>query len=216
MQVVGALMREASAAVLVTGGKFRLFVTRRFHSEAERRIAREYQAWGARDEASWTEDALVAGARGADALLVCLTENISAGVIARLPSSVRAIATASIGVDHIDLGAASRRDIRVINAPGSGAVSTAEIAMLLILGASRHAARGDRLVRSGGWRGWHPTELLGCELAGKRLGIFGMGRIGSLVATRARAFGMRIHYCNRRRLPPDREAGAVFHPWPIR
>ena len=178
----------------------KLFVTRHFLPEVNGIIDRRFDAWGARD-APWCEADLIAGAQGADAMLVCLSEKITAGVINALPDALSVIATASIGLDHIDLDAASRRGFSVINAPGAGTVSTAELAFLLILGACRNASQGERLVREGRWGGWHPTHLLGAELAGKRLGIFGMGRIGREVAQRARAFGLEVHYCNRSRLP---------------
>jgi len=89
--------------------------------------------------------------------------------------------------------------------------ATADLTLLLLLGAARRAGEGERLVRNGEWTGWAPTQLLGTHITGKRLGILGMGRIGRAVADRARGFAMRIHYSNRKRLPADLEKGAVFH-----
>lgn len=97
------------------------------------------------------------------------------------------------------------------NTPGVLTDATAEVAMLLMLGAARRASEGERMIRSGTWSGWAPTQLLGLQLSGRRLGIFGMGRIGQAVARRARAFGMTIHYAGRRRLPPEEEQGALYH-----
>ena len=190
--------------------KAKLFVSRHFLPEVNDYICQYFDCWGAR-ELPWTGHAIVAGAEDADALLVSLAERLDAETIAALPRSVRVIATASIGLDHIDLKEAARRGIAVINAPDSGGVSTAETALLLILGAARRLTEAQAEVRSGTWQGWHPTRLLGFELEGKRLGIFGMGRIGRLVACRAKAFGLQVHYHNRSRLPPELEAGALFH-----
>jgi lactate dehydrogenase-like 2-hydroxyacid dehydrogenase len=136
---------------------------------------------------------------------------MDAGVLSRLPSSVRVIATLSAGFDHIDLAAAAERGMMVTNTPGVVTDATADIAMLLLLAASRRANEGEALVRSGNWRDPRPTELLGWQITGKVLGIYGMGRIGSAMAARARAFGMTIHYTNRHRLNPELEKGAVFH-----
>lgn len=188
----------------------KLLVTRHFLPEVNAYLDQAFTAWGAREQA-WTGEEIVAHAGEADGILISLAEKLNAASIAALPSSVRVIATASIGLDHIDLAEAKRRGINIINAPDSGSVSTAETAFLLILGVARRLTEAQSEVRSGGWQGWHPTRLLGFELDGKRLGIFGMGRIGRLVARRARAFGLEVHYSNRTRLPPDLEAGAIFH-----
>jgi lactate dehydrogenase-like 2-hydroxyacid dehydrogenase len=124
---------------------------------------------------------------------------------------VRAIATFSVGADHIDLAAARARGITVTNTPDVVTEATADIAMLCLLGAARRAFEAEALVRIGGWTGWTPTQLLGLDLNGAVLGIVGMGRIGRAVARRARGFGLQIHYHNRTRLAPDLEQGATFH-----
>jgi len=136
---------------------------------------------------------------------------LDAETIAALPGSVRVIGTFSVGYDHIDVAAAKARGIRVCNTPDVLSVATAECAMLLILAAARRAGEGERLVRSGKWAGWAPTQLLGTQVSGRRLGIFGMGRIGREIARMARGFGMEIHYRDMTRLSPDLEQGAVFH-----
>lgn len=131
-----------------------------------------------------------------------------AATIAALPASVRALATYSVGYDHIDLAAARARGLAVLNTPGVLAESVADAALLLMLGAARRATESIALIRSRAWPGWHTGQLLGQELAGKQLGILGMGDIGRRVARRARAFGMSIAYSNRR---PSAEAdGAQF------
>jgi glyoxylate reductase len=121
------------------------------------------------------------------------------------------IATFSVGFDHIDVAAASARGIAVCNTPDVLSVTTAETALLLILAAARRAGEGERLVRAGLWQGWAPTQLLGVGVVGRRLGIFGMGRIGRELARLARGIGMAVHYRDVVRLPPELEGDATFH-----
>ena len=176
------------------------------------RIARDYDAWTNADDRQLGGDELVAAAAGCEAILCAPGDPLIADVIARLPASVRALATFSVGYDHVDVAAARARSLPMFNTPGVLTDATAEIAMLLLLGAARRAWEGQKLLRDGRWTGWRPTQLVGTGLSGKRLGIFGMGRIGRAVAARARAFGMEIHYCNRTRLPAELEQGARY--WP--
>ena len=149
--------------------------------------------------------------KGADALLIAGQDRLDADIISRLPSSVRVIATLSVGFDHIDLTAAANRGILVTNTPEVVTDATADITILLLLGASRRASEGEALVRHDKWHDPRPTELLGWQLTGRNLGVYGMGRIGQAVAQRARAFGMKIHYTNLHRLVPEFEREAVFH-----
>jgi glyoxylate reductase len=146
-----------------------------------------------------------------DALLVCPTERIGAEIIDRLPEQVRIIATFSVGYEHIDTGAARTRGIIVTNTPDVLTNATADVTMLLLLGAARRAWEAETVLRNDQWRSWSTTWMLGTEVTGKRLGIFGMGRIGRAVARRARGFDMAIHYHNRQRLAPDLEQGARYH-----
>src|SRR6185437_7164691 len=113
--------------------------------------------------------------------------------------------------DHIAIPAATARGIKVCNTPDVLSVATAECAMMLMLTAARRAGEGERMVRAGKWDGWAPTQLLGTQVSGRRLGIFGMGRIGREVARMARAFEMQIHYRDVQRLPPELEQGASYH-----
>lgn len=189
-----------------------LVVTRRLPEEVESRITRSYNARLNLDDRLYSSDQLIDLSAGADALLITQQDVMDARVLARVSSSVRVIATLSAGFDHIDLAAAAARGIEVTNTPGVVTDATADIAILLLLAASRRASEGEALVRSGNWHDPRPTELLGWQLTGKVLGIYGMGRIGSAVADRARAFGMTIHYTNLHRLNPELERGAVFHP----
>jgi lactate dehydrogenase-like 2-hydroxyacid dehydrogenase len=128
-----------------------------------------------------------------------------------LPESVKVIGTFSVGFDHVDIAAARSRGIPLVNTPDVLSVATAECAMLLILAAARRAGEGERMIRAGKWTGWAPTQLLGTLVSGRRLGIFGMGRIGRELARMAGGFGMVVHYREQARLPPDLERGATFH-----
>jgi glyoxylate reductase len=131
--------------------------------------------------------------------------------IRALPASLKAVATYSVGYDHIDIAAAKARGLPVFNTPGVLTDAVAEVGLLLMLGAARRATESIDLIRGRNWPGWNATQLVGIELVGKTLGILGMGRIGSGIAQRARAFGMAIHYHNRSRLMPEAEDGAVYH-----
>jgi lactate dehydrogenase-like 2-hydroxyacid dehydrogenase len=157
---------------------------------------------------------LLAMAKGADAVIAAPGRAFDGAFIGALPETVRMIATFSVGFDHLDLAAAKARGIVVTNTPDVLTDATADIALLCLLGAARRAWEGMKLLREGKWTGWTPTQLMGWHLGGKRLGIYGMGRIGQAVADRARAFGMAIHYSNRTRLSPELEKDAIFHPDP--
>jgi lactate dehydrogenase-like 2-hydroxyacid dehydrogenase len=186
-----------------------LLVTRHLPPAVEELAAREFEARLTRSDAVVPD--LVAQAEGADAVLCCPGDVLDAKAIAELPASVKVLGTFSVGYDHIDVAAASARGIKVCNTPDVLSVATAECAMLLLLAAARRAGEGERLVRSGTWEGWAPTQLLGTQVSGRRLGIVGMGRIGRELARMARGFGMEIHYRDVARLPPDLEQGATFH-----
>jgi lactate dehydrogenase-like 2-hydroxyacid dehydrogenase len=190
----------------------RLALTRLFPPEVMARARRDYAIVAENPGDQPLDPAgLVALAREADAILCAAGDPFGAETIAALPGTVRAIATFSAGTDHIALDAARARGIVVTNTPDVLTEATAELTMLLLLGAARRASEGERLVREGAWAGWAPTQLVGTQVSGKRLGILGMGRIGQAVARMARGFRMEIHYHNRTRLPPEREAGAMFH-----
>ncbi len=187
----------------------RLLVTRRLPDSVEARAARDYTATLNPTDQPMSRAALAAAE--VDGVLCCAVDRFDAETIAVLQPSVRVLATFSVGVDHIDLAAAQARGLIVTNTPDVLTDATADIAMLLILAACRRAGEGERMVRAGRWTGWTPTQLMGLHLSTRRLGIYGMGRIGQALAARARAFGMAIHYHNRTRLPPDQELGAIYH-----
>ncbi len=188
--------------------------TRRMPPNVEARLARDYRATLNPEDRIYSKDDLVAGSEGQDGIFCAGGDPMTAGCVERLPDSVRVIATYSVGYEHVAVDAAKARGIVVTNTPDVLNDATADVAMLCLLGAARHGAEGDRLVRAGEWIRWHSTMLLGVHVTGKRLGIFGMGRIGRAVARRARGFDMEIHYCNRNRLAPELEDGAVWHDTP--
>lgn len=190
----------------------RVFVTRHLLPEVEARLAELF------DTTLNTADAPLTRAQLADAMQSCgvlvptVTDRIDAELIAAAGPDLRLIASFGAGTDHIDLAAAAARQILVTNTPGVFTDDTADIAMEMIIGLPRRVREGIALVRRGEWTGWTPTALLGVKLAGKTLGIVGMGRIGQAVAHRARAFGLSIAYYNRRRLPDaiERMFGARY------
>ena len=188
-----------------------LLVTRRLPESVEARASRDYDARLNLADTPTTPAGILAAAQDVDAILCCTSDRLDAATIAALPARVRVISTFSVGTDHIDLPAAAARGIPVCNTPDVLTEATAELSMLLILEASRRAGEGERLVRANAWTGWAPTQLMGRQVTGKRLGIFGMGRIGQALARMARGFNMQVHYRNRSRLPADLELGAVYH-----
>ncbi len=154
---------------------------------------------------------LLRALEGADALFFNPPLQLDGEFFRRLPGSVKVIATFSVGYDHIDLRAAAERGIPIANTPGVLTDATADLTMLLLLGASRRAWESQQLLRTGAWAKSSAGPLLGWQPTGKVLGIYGMGRIGQAVARRARAFGMKIHYSNRRALPAELAGDAVYH-----
>lgn len=188
-----------------------LLVTRRLPPAIEARADETFDARLSSDDARVVGADILARAEGAAAILCCPAERLDAATIDELPDTVKVIGTFSVGFDHIDVAAARARGIAVVNTPDVLSVATAECAMLLILAAARRAGEGERLVRTGEWGGWAPTQLMGTLVSGRRLGIFGMGRIGRELVRMAAGFGMVVHYRDQQRLPPELEAGATFH-----
>jgi lactate dehydrogenase-like 2-hydroxyacid dehydrogenase len=188
-----------------------ILVTRRLPDKVQARIARDYAAEFNDDDHVFSQDELLRRCQGKDAVLPCHSEHFTAEVIAQLPESVRIIANFSVGVDHVDLEAAKERGIVVTNTPDVLSDATAEIALLLTLGAARRASEGERLVRSGEWTDWSPSFMVGTQVTGKTVGIVGMGRVGQVAAKRFRGFDMQVRYHNRSRLPAEKEQGAVYH-----
>lgn len=192
----------------------KLLITRQLPAPVEARAAQFFEVERNETSKLWDQKTLLTKAEGKDALLVTVTDRLDAATIAALPDSIRMIATFSVGYDHIDMAAANARGLPVTNTPDVLTDATAEIAILLMLGAARGAATGTAAIREGTWSSWAPTGMLGIQISGKRLGILGLGRIGQAVARRARAFDMKIHYHNRQQLSAELEAGAIYHPTP--
>jgi lactate dehydrogenase-like 2-hydroxyacid dehydrogenase len=188
-----------------------VLVTRKLPPAVEARLARDYDARLNPDDKLYSSDELIERARGAGGILPCHTEHFSADVIERLPAEVKIIANFSVGFDHVDVEAARRKGVIVTNTPDVLSDATAELTMMLLIGAARRASEGEQLVRERTWKDWSPAFMVGTQVTGKRLGILGMGRVGQVVAKRARGFDMTIHYHDVRRLPPEKEAGAIFH-----
>jgi len=188
-----------------------IHVTRKLPDAVTQRLRASYEASLNADDRQQTAEEILQGAERADALLVTPTDKMTAELIEKLPANVKMIATFSVGYEHINVDAAKKRGLAVSNTPDVLTDATADIALLLMLGAARRAYEGERAVREATWSSWSTGYMLGVHMTGKRLGIFGMGRIGQAVAKRARAFDMQIHYSNRRRLSADLEQGAVFH-----
>ncbi len=182
-----------------------VIVTRKLPDVIETRMMELFDTRLNDDDHPMSRDELVEAVKTADILVPTLTDRIDKGILAQAGENLRLIANFATGVDHIDLAAARERGITVTNTPGVLTEDTADMTMALILAVIRRVSEGERLIRDGEWTGWGPNFMLGHRLWGKRLGIIGMGRIGSAVARRARGFGLSIHYHNRRQLPEAAE-----------
>lgn len=181
-------------------------VTRKLPDLVETRMMELFDSALNADDRPLTGDEIIAACAQADVLVPTVTDKITGELIDALPDRLKLIANFGVGVNHIDLAACEARGVTITNTPGVLTEDTADMTLALLLAAPRRLMEGDRLVRSGGWTGWTPTFMIGDRIAGKRLGIIGMGRIGQAVARRARGFNMSIHYHNRNRVHADVEA----------
>lgn len=191
--------------------KHTLWLPRRVSDATIARAQRDYEVILTKDDMPGSAADIVEMSARVDAVMPCHSEHFSAEVVAQLDPRLKIIANHSVGVDHCDLAALAARGIVVTNTPDVLSDATAEIAMLLMLGAARHAVQGDRLMRKGEWDFWSPSFMVGKQITGARLGIVGMGRVGRAFAAKARGFDMDIHYYNRSRLAPEHEHGATYH-----
>ena len=188
----------------------KVLITRKLLRSNEDRISKIWDAnLNLKDEV-YSQKKLIELSQGCDGILTSLTEKIDEGVVQELSESVKIISNFAVGFGNIDLEATKKRNIVVTNTPDVLTDATAEIAMLLILGAARRASEGLLYAKNKNWK-WSADFLIGKQLQGSRLGILGMGRIGRAVAKLAKAFGMEIHYHNRSKLNSDLEMGAIYH-----
>ena len=176
-------------------------VTRKLPDAIETRMMELFDARLNLSDEPMDHAALVEAVKVADILVPTVTDRIDSGVLSQANENLRLIANFGNGTDHIDLATARQRGITVTNTPGVLTEDTADMTMALILAVPRRLAEGERIMREGKWKGWSPTWMLGHRIWGKRLGIIGMGRIGQAVARRAKAFGLAIHYHNRKPVP---------------
>jgi glyoxylate reductase len=185
----------------------KVIVTRRLPQAVETRMAELFDVELNLGDIAFSQDELAAAAGRCDVLVATVTDRIDAAVMAAAGAAgrLKLLANYGVGTDHIDLPAARAANVVVTNTPGVLTDDTADMVMALILSVPRRLAEGEKLLRAGEWRGWSPTGMLGHRITGKRLGIIGMGRIGRAVATRARGFGLTVHYHNRHRLPAEVE-----------
>ena len=188
-----------------------MLVTRKLPKSVEDKLAENFDTVLNPDDKLYSTDELLQLSKNVDAIMPCHTEKFPAETIAALPAQLKAIANYSVGVDHVDLEAAKKRHIIVTNTPDVLSDATAEIAMLLMLGAARRASEGERIIRSQQWKDWSPAFMVGRQVTNKRLGILGMGRVGQVMARRARGFDMSIHYHNRNPLDSSQADGAIYH-----
>ena len=192
--------------------KARILVTRHLPPEVESRLERDFAASLNVNDKIMSTAEIAEKAKAFDGLLITSMDPCRKELIDALPASIRMIATFSVGTDHIDIPAAKAKGIGVSNTPDVLTDATADIALLLMLGAARGAIWGDRMVRENKWLPPSMTFPLGHDVSGMRLGIYGMGRIGQAVAKRATAFGMTLHYHNRKPVAAELSYGATYHP----
>ena len=188
----------------------KILITRKLIKSSEEYASSLFDAKLNTDDKLFMSDDLINQSNDCDGILSSLTEKIDADIISKLSNKVKIISNFAVGFGNIDIEAARKKNIVVTNTPDVLTAATAEIAMLVLLGAARRAKEGIEWARKKNWK-WTADFLMGKELTKARLGILGMGRIGRAIAARARSFEMKIHYHNRSRLNPDLEKGATYH-----
>tara|TARA_B110000003_G_scaffold66384_2_gene67220 strand:- start:2383 stop:3369 length:987 start_codon:yes stop_codon:yes gene_type:complete len=193
--------------------KPKVIVTRRLPAAVENRMIELFDAELNKDDIPMSRGEITAAMMKADVLVPTISDIIDQKLLARAGDNLRLIASYGAGFDHIDVQTARQRGILVSNTPGVLTDDTADMTLALMLGVMRRFQEGSSLIQEKSWDGWSPSAMLGTRLGGKRLGILGMGRIGSAVADRAKAFGMEIHYHNRKKLHPALEEPTNAQYW---
>ena len=188
----------------------KILITRKLLKSSEEYASKIFNVQLNKDDKLLTKDELISNSSECDGILSSLTEKFDADIISKLSKKVKIISNFAVGFGNIDIDAAKKKNIVVTNTPDVLTDATAEIAILVLLGAARRAKEGIEWAKKKNWK-WSADFLMGKQLTGSRLGILGMGRIGGAVADRARSFGMKIHYYNRSRLDSDLEKGANYH-----
>tara|TARA_A100001015_G_scaffold295940_1_gene375539 strand:+ start:2545 stop:3501 length:957 start_codon:yes stop_codon:yes gene_type:complete len=190
--------------------KKKIFVTRRLLLENEEKLKSLFEVTLNKNDKIYTAQQIIESSKNYDGILSSITDPINADTISKLSDSIKIIANGAVGFGNIDIKAAKEKGITVTNTPDVLTDATADIQILLLLGASRKAYEGRLAAETQSWT-WSWDFLLGKQMSNKRLGILGMGRIGRAVAKRAKSFNMQIHYHNRSKLSPDLENGAIYH-----
>ena len=188
----------------------KILVTRRLLQSNEERLKQLYDVKLNTNDELYSQKKLIEMSEGCDGILSALTDKLDADTINKLPKSVKILSNFAVGFGNIDIEAAKKINITVTNTPEVLTDATAEIGVLLILGACRRASEGIESAKESNWK-WSADYLIGKQLTGSRLGILGMGRIGKKIAKIAKSLGMKIHYHNRSKLSPDKEEGAMYH-----
>ena len=189
----------------MSGNRTKVVLTRRLPEPVETRLKELFDVTLRDHDTPMSRAELVDAIKSCDVLVPTITDKIDAGLLGQAGANLKLIANFGAGIDHIDVETARQRGILVSNTPDVVTEDTADMAMALLMAVVRKIPQGLQAMQSGEWTGWSPTAYLGARLGGRRLGILGMGRIGQAVARRASAFGMQIHYHNRRRLRPEIE-----------
>jgi len=188
----------------------KILITRKLLKASTEKASKIFNVKLNNNDELYSQAKLIELSQGCDAILTSITDKMDKDTISKLPNSVKVISNFAVGFGNIDLESAKDRGIIVTNTPDVLTDATAEIAMLLILGAARRASEGIEYAKNSNWK-WSADFLIGKQLTGARLGILGMGRIGRAVAKLSRPFGMKIHYHNRSKLSPELEEGATYH-----
>tara|TARA_Y100001935_G_scaffold127603_1_gene105804 strand:+ start:404 stop:1357 length:954 start_codon:yes stop_codon:yes gene_type:complete len=188
----------------------KILITRKLIKDSEDKASKNFDPIFNSNDELYSQSKVIEMSKGCDGILTSLTDKMDKETIEKLPDTIKIISNFAVGFGNIDLEAAKKRGITVTNTPEVLSDATAEIGILLILGACRRAAEGIEAAREGGWK-WSADYLIGKQLTGTRLGILGMGRIGQKIAKIAKSLGMVIHYHNRSKLKDDKEDGAIYH-----